>query len=115
MNLASWLYLAAMAPSDIRWLFFLAAFGSGTGTVFAWTFLRATNGALSNRSHKLAGEWPGFFKIPLTYSNREKRSIALEKRENTEQLVQRWGWLNLVRSSVLIGGTVFGAVGLAML
>lgn len=115
MNLASWLYLAWEASPDIRWLFFLAAFGSGTGTVFAWTFLRATNGALSNKSQQLAGDWPGFFKIPLTYSNREKRSIALEKRENTTQLVERWGRLNLIRSVVLIAGTVCGAIGLALL
>jgi hypothetical protein len=114
-NLFSWLYLAALSSSSTRLLFILAAIGSGTGTVFAWTFLRATNGALSNRSNELAGEWPGFFKIPLTYSNTEKRSLDLGKNENTEQLIQRWGRLNFYRSLVLIAGTCFGVVGLALL
>jgi hypothetical protein len=114
-NLASWLYLAKTMGPDTRLLFILAAIGSGTGTAFAWTFLRATNGALSIRSQNLAGDWPGFFTIPLTYSNREKRSIALEKKETTDQLVQRWGRLNFIRSLVLIAGTIFGIIGLALL
>jgi hypothetical protein len=114
MNLLSWAYLAYQRPQARPYLI-LAALGTGSGTVFAWTFLRAINGALSIRAQKLAGDWEGHFTIPLTYSSKEKRSMDLEKRLSTDELVQKWNRLNLIRSLVLIAGTVVGAAGLAIL
>jgi hypothetical protein len=112
INILSFLTLAINAPTPItRTLFIFALLGSGSGTVFAWTLLRATNGALAIRAQKLVGKWDGFFQIPLTYSSSEKASIVLEKRCSTEELIGRWGGLNLLRSVILIGGFAAGVVG----
>jgi len=117
INIASWAYLALNAPESSlsQTLFIIAAVGTGSGTAFAWTFLRATNGALSIRSEKLAGSWEGPFTVPLTYSRNEKGAKGLEKKLSTEELVQRWSDWNTLRSAVLIAGTIAGSVGLAML
>jgi len=116
INLLSWTLLAYRAPSSslARTLFTTAALTTGSGTVFAWTFLRAVNGALSIRSSKLAGPWTGTWKIPLTYSFKEQAARKLEERLSTMELVQKWRNFNLLRSVILIAGMVVGAWGLVL-
>jgi hypothetical protein len=90
----------------------MAAVGTGSGTVFAWTALRHINGGLSLRSEKLIGSAPKT--IALTYSKNEKRSRAAEKKYTTVELVTMWMNYNNIRSLILIAGTVVGALGLAL-
>jgi hypothetical protein len=95
----------------IQKLYFTAAIATGSGTVFAWTALRAVNGALSLRAEKLIG----FLDIiALTYSRNESQSKDLEKKASTRELLVKWMEYNRIRSVILALGTVVGAVGLAL-
>ena len=52
--------------------------------------------------------------MPLSYSLREKRSIATEQKYSTHDLVVKWKDYNLVRSVILIVGTIVGAYALGL-
>jgi hypothetical protein len=52
--------------------------------------------------------------LPLTYSSKEKRSIATEQKYITADLVVKWKDYNLARSVILIIGTLVGAYALAV-
>jgi hypothetical protein len=103
---------AAPPSSLVRQLFTTAAVTTGSGTVFAWTFLRTLNGALSIRHEKLTGR-PSK-EIAMTYSNKEKRSMALEARQSTTGLLRSWMNYNQVRGVILIAGTIVGSMALAL-
>lgn len=51
--------------------------------------------------------------MPLTYSAKEKRSIEMEAKYSTADLVLKWKNYNMVRSVILLVGTLIGAYVLA--
>jgi len=89
-----------------------AALTTGSGTVFAWTALRAVNGALAIKARKLAG--PDNDSVALTYSLKEKASITLEGKKSAKELMVMWMNYNEIRSVILLAGTIIGAYALAM-
>jgi Domain of unknown function (DUF1772) len=93
-------------------LYIVAALTTGSGTVFAWTALRAVNGALSIKSRRLAG--PDNGSIALTYSLKEEGAMNLEKAKSARELMTMWMNYNEVRSLILIFGTLVGAYALAL-
>jgi hypothetical protein len=113
-NIICWLSLAYAAPSSslVRQLYTTAAVTTGSGTVFAWTFLRSLNGAISIRHEKLTGR-PSR-EIAMTYSNTEERSKNLEARQTTPGLLSMWKKYNQARAVILIAGTVIGSMALAL-
>jgi hypothetical protein len=80
--------------------------------VFAWTALRAVNGALAIKSRKLAG--PDNGSIALTYSLKENAAMELEGKKSPRELMTMWMNYNAVRSFILVFGTVVGAYALAL-
>ncbi|KAK4936082.1 hypothetical protein LTR10_022984 [Elasticomyces elasticus] len=96
----------------LRYLYIIAAITNASGVPYALTFLRRTNGALARRAHRLAGQ--GVNVMALTYAFNEKRSVELDAKSSTVELVRRWQWHNSVRTAVLILGTIVGAVAVAM-
>jgi hypothetical protein len=82
--------------------------------MFAWTFLRPVNGALSIRSKKIAGPGPYPRAPAITYASNERWSKETEAKFSTEELVRKWKWFNEVRTVILVVGTIMGACGLAM-
>jgi hypothetical protein len=108
-------YLARQSSSSTtRALHIIAAVLTASGVPYALTFLRRTNGALSIRAKKVAGDGEDPTAIALTYARHEERSIDRERAWSTEELVRRWQWHNSVRTAVLIAGTITGAVALCL-
>lgn len=115
LNALSFGYLARQTTSDaVRYLHIVAAVLSASGVPYALTFLRRTNGALSIRAKKIAGDGEDPTAIALTYARHENRSIDREGAWSTVELVRRWQWHNSIRTAVLVAGTVIGAVALAL-
>lgn len=81
---------------------------------YALTFLRRTNGALSIRAKKVAGEGEDPGAMALTYAVRDRGSIERERSWGTGEMVRRWQWHNSVRTGILVVGTVLGAVAVGM-
>jgi Domain of unknown function (DUF1772) len=106
------LIVSAPSSSLARTLYAIAAVSTASGVPYALTFLRRTNGALSIRSEKLAGQGNGA--LALTYAFNEKRSIDREKAWSTKELVLRWKWHNEVRTAILTLGTMLGAWGIGI-
>ncbi|KAI1618362.1 hypothetical protein EDD36DRAFT_29373 [Exophiala viscosa] len=114
INGLSFGYLAYLHDEStlLRYLYVIAAITNASGVPYALTFLRRTNGALARRAHRLAG--PGINVMALTYAFNEKRSVELDAKYSTVELVRRWQWHNSVRTAVLILGTIVGAAAVAM-
>jgi Domain of unknown function (DUF1772) len=93
-------------------LFFTAALTTGSGTIWAWTALRSTNGALSIRAEKLAG--PGNGSVAHSYASSESRSKEVEKKYSTKELLTFWKDMNYYRALILMSGTAIGAYGLVV-
>jgi hypothetical protein len=93
-------------------LFTTAAVTTGSGTVFAWTFLRYINGALAIRTEKLAGKGETGDHIAMRYSRNEKWSKWTEEKYSTRELLGLWERYNRYRAIILCIGTVLGAWGL---
>jgi hypothetical protein len=85
---------------------------TGSGTVFAWTALRATNGALGIRADKLAGKSAVSNSLPLTYSKKEAWTRQVEANYSTTELLEKWRKFNFIRAVILMFGTVIGAYAL---
>jgi len=113
INLLSWSILAFTSSDHfLQKLYVTAAVATGSGTVFAWTALRAVNGALALKARKHAG--PDNDSIALTYSLKERTSINLEKEKSPKELMVMWMNYNEVRSLILLVGTIIGAFALAL-
>ena len=108
------LTVAAPSSSLPRGLYTIACLGSGSGVVFAWTFLRAVNGALCIRVTKLAGPGPRPNAPPLKLAVKEARSRNLERNTPTRELVTDWMNLNEIRAWVLIVGAFVGIFAVVM-
>jgi hypothetical protein len=93
-------------------LYTTAAITTGSGTVFAWTFLRYINGALSIRTEKLAGPGTTGNHVAMTYSRNERRSKRTEEKYDTRELLGLWERYNRYRAIILCVGTLVGAWGL---
>jgi hypothetical protein len=115
INALAFGYLARQAGSaTVRSLHLVAAILSASGVPYALTLLRRTNGALSIRAKKIAGDGEDPTAMALTYARREKRSIDRERTWSTKDLVRRWQWHNSIRTGILVVGTVAGAVACAI-
>lgn len=98
------------APTTkLRNLYITTLLATGTATVFAWTLLRSTNGALSLRASKIAGPGPDPNASAITYAIDEPASKEVERTTSTIDLVKRWGRLNAARGYLLAFGTLLGA------
>lgn len=115
LNALAFGYLAyASASSTVRAMHILAAVLTASGVPYALTLLRRTNGALSIRAKKVAGDGEDPTAMALTYARHEKRSIDRERSWSIEELVRRWQWHNSVRTGILVVGTIVGAVAVGL-
>jgi len=114
INIASWGYLAYVAAdTSTRALFVTALLITGSGPVFAWTLLRAINGALSIRAENIVGPYGNDpISIALTYSKNESRTKSIESKTSTRDLVSQWISLNSFRAALMTVGCILGAYGL---
>lgn len=107
-----------IAPTNpfplLQYLYILASVTTGLGTVFAWTFLRAVNGALAIRADKLIGPENTKGSIALNDSRNENQTEEMKKTYETTCLVTKWIRYNQVRAVILVVGTVVGACALAL-
>ena len=105
--------ISQASPGSLkRWLYIIAAAMAASGVPYAWTFLRATNGALAIRSDRLAG--PGNGSIALTYAYNDRRSRQREKTWSTTDMIRRWQWHNGIRTVALITGTLVGGIAVGL-
>ncbi len=100
----------------LRALYAVAAAFNASGVLYALTFLRRTNGALSIRSRRMLGPLGGnaaaaIQPVALTYASSDAGSIEREKslEWTTRRLIERWWWHNNIRTAVLVVGTLVGA------